>query len=205
MESWLAEGATEGSTLSEQAAEEPALSLFAFPAEDNFAGVKVSCVCTGIARVYACLVVPAHLPASMPMSPLFLQYPLSWASRVRAKSTPTHQWKVLIDAAAYVPTQPLDLSVVPADFVTVSFYKMFGYPTGLGALLIRTENVDLLRKVFWGGGSVSLAVAGDDFRVLQCEPTSRLEDGTVAFLDIIALKHGFAMLQSLGGMTAVQV
>lgn len=116
-----------------------------------------------------------------------------------------HQWKVLIDAAAYVPTQPLDLSVVPADFVTVSFYKMFGYPTGLGALLIRTENVELLRKVFWGGGSVSLAVAGDDFRVLQCEPTSRLEDGTVAFLDIIALKHGFGMLESLGGMGAVQV
>lgn len=133
------------------------------------------------------------------------QYPLSWASQVRAKSTPKHQWKVLIDAAAYVPTQPLDLSVVNADFVTVSFYKMFGYPTGLGALLIRTENVELLRKVFWGGGSVSLAVASDNFRVLQCEPTSRLEDGTVAFLDIISLRHGFSMLQSLGGMPAVQV
>ncbi len=82
---------------------------------------------------------------------------------------------------------------------------MFGYPTGLGALLIRTENVQLLRKVFWGGGSVSLAVAGDNFRVLQCEPTSRLEDGTVAFLDIISLKHGFTLLQSLGGMSAIQV
>ena len=48
-------------------------------------------------------------------------------------------------------------------------------------------------------------MAGDNFRVLQCEPTSRLEDGTVAFLDIIALKHGFSLLQSLGGMPAVQV
>ena len=52
-------------------------------------------------------------------------------------STPTHQWKVLLDAAAFVPTQPLDLRQYPADFVTISFYKIFGYPTGLGALLVR--------------------------------------------------------------------
>lgn len=30
---------------------------------------------------------------------------------------------VMIDAAAYVPTQPLDLSVVQADFVDLAFYK----------------------------------------------------------------------------------
>lgn len=156
-----------------QAAEggEKAYSLFAFPAEDNFAGVK---------------------------------YPLKWVQAIQAKSTDSHEWKVLVDAAAYVPTQPLDLSATPADFVSISFYKMFGYPTGLGALLIRTENVDLLKKVFWGGGSVSLAVARDNFHVLKCEPAERLEDGTVAFLDIIALRHGFELLKALGGMTSVQ-
>lgn len=52
-----------------------------------------------------------------------------------------------MDAAAYAPTQPLDLSTLQADFVDVAFYKMFGYPTGLGALLVRTEVVPLLRKV----------------------------------------------------------
>ncbi len=32
----------------------------------------------------------------------------------------------LLDAAAFVPTSPLDLSEVPADFTVLSFYKLFG-------------------------------------------------------------------------------
>ena len=52
-------------------------------------------------------------------------------------STETHRWRVLLDAAAFAPTQPLDLTAFPADFVAVSFYKMMGYPTGLGAMLVR--------------------------------------------------------------------
>lgn len=71
-------------------------------------------------------------------------------------STAAHKWKVLLDAAAFVPTQPLDLSVYPADFVSISFYKMLGFPTGLGALLVRTprhrrcQHLDrqLLRAMF---------------------------------------------------------
>ncbi|MCP4182612.1 MAG: aminotransferase class V-fold PLP-dependent enzyme, partial [Hyphomicrobiales bacterium] len=35
---------------------------------------------------------------------------------------------VLLDAAAYVPTSRLDLSVIKPEFVVISFYKMFGYP-----------------------------------------------------------------------------
>src|SRR4051794_1188804 len=38
-------------------------------------------------------------------------------------------WLVLLDAAAFVPSTRLDLSAVKPDFVAVSFYKMFGYPT----------------------------------------------------------------------------
>jgi selenocysteine lyase/cysteine desulfurase len=63
------------------------------------------------------------------------------AHGVQALSTATHKWKVLLDAAAFVPTRPLDLTATPADFVTVSFYKMLGYPTGLGALLVRLCSV----------------------------------------------------------------
>lgn len=44
---------------------------------------------------------------------------------------------MLLDAAAFVPTNRLNLAAVRADFVSVSFYKMFGYPTGVSALLIR--------------------------------------------------------------------
>jgi len=61
----------------------------------------------------------------------------------------------MLDAAAYVPTQPLDLSVVRPDFVSMSFYKIFGYPTGLGALIVSMEAAADLKKVrvaFWGVG-----------------------------------------------------
>jgi molybdenum cofactor sulfurtransferase len=46
--------------------------------------------------------------------------------------------------------------------------------------------------VFWGGGTVALATSSDHFHVLKCRPSDKLEDGTVSFLDIMALKHGEA-------------
>ena len=53
-------------------------------------------------------------------------------------------WHVLLDAAAFVPTNRLDLREVSPDFVAVSFYKMFGYPTGVGCLLIRNDAMRVL-------------------------------------------------------------
>jgi len=41
-------------------------------------------------------------------------------------------WYTVLDAASLVSTSPLDLSTCKPDFVTISFYKMFGFPTGLG-------------------------------------------------------------------------
>jgi hypothetical protein len=67
--------------------------------------------------------------------------------QVHAAASPSQRTLVLLDAAAYLPTHDLDLSTHPADFVAASFYKMFGYPTGLGVLVLRTEHVPLLNKV----------------------------------------------------------
>ena len=39
--------------------------------------------------------------------------------------------------------------------------------------------------------------------MLKCRPADKLEDGTVNFLDIIALRHGFDMFSRLGGITAI--
>lgn len=61
---------------------------------------------------------------------------------------------MLLDIAAYAPTHEVDLSKYPADFVVLSFYKMFGFPTGIGALLIRKDSSRILNKVYYGGGSV---------------------------------------------------
>ena len=72
-----------------------------------------------------------------------------------------------MDAAAFVPTNRLDLSKVKPDFVSLSFYKMFGFPTGLGALLIRNEHSSILNKFYWGGGTVSVASEKEHFCVFH--------------------------------------
>lgn len=58
-------------------------------------------------------------------------FPLRWIKQVQALSTPEKQWKVLLDAAAFVPKHRLNLTETPADYVCVSFYKLFGLPTGI--------------------------------------------------------------------------
>jgi aspartate aminotransferase-like enzyme len=67
--------------------------------------------------------------------------------QVQAKSDADNEYFVLLDSAAYAATHALDLSAVQPDFVTVSFYKLFGYPSGLGALLVRKQAAQRLRKV----------------------------------------------------------
>jgi molybdenum cofactor sulfurtransferase len=51
-----------------------------------------------------------------------VQHPLEWIDQAHS-----HGWDVLLDAAAYVPTNRLDLGRWHPDFVAASFYKMFGW------------------------------------------------------------------------------
>ena len=51
----------------------------------------------------------------------------------------------------------------PASFVVMSFYKMFGFPTGIGALLVRNDVAGLLKKTYFAGGSVVTASCETDF------------------------------------------
>jgi hypothetical protein len=106
--------------------------LFAYPAQSNFSGKK---------------------------------YPLQWISSVQkgqiewqttshySRSRSTHcqgRFYTVLDAASLVSTSALDLGNVKPDFVALSFYKMFGYPTGLGRShkhspnLLKTAYVDIV-------------------------------------------------------------
>ncbi|KAJ4835539.1 hypothetical protein Tsubulata_028426 [Turnera subulata] len=106
-------------------------------------------------------------------------------------------WLVLIDAAKGSTTQPPDLLKYPADFVVISFYKLFGYPTGLGALIVRNDAAKLLRKTYFSGGTVTASFADMDF-VKRREALEELfEDGTSSFLSIASIRHGFKILNSL--------
>lgn len=79
---------------------------------------------------------------------------------------PNCNWYVLLDAASYLSTSKLDLSVNQPDFVCLSFYKIFGYPTGLGALLVKNSSADVLnQKRYFGGGTVDIVLSNEDYHV----------------------------------------
>ena len=45
----------------------------------------------------------------------------------------------------------------------MSCYKIFGYPTGLGALLMRKDATAILERNYFGGGTVEACSAVSDF------------------------------------------
>ncbi|WP_082391180.1 aminotransferase class V-fold PLP-dependent enzyme [Jiulongibacter sediminis] len=104
---------------------------------------------------------------------------------------------VLLDAAAFTPSNLLDLKDVPADFVCISFYKMFGYPTGIGCLLVRKETCCKLQKDYFAGGTVKVASTYDQTYALH-QNHEKFEDGTINYNQIPALKIGLEYLESIG-------
>src|SRR5213075_2996322 len=81
-----------------------------------------------------------------------VQHPLEWIAQAQAKG-----WDVLLDAAAFTATNRLDLSRWKPDFVVQSFYKLFGYPTGVGCLLARKTALAKLRRPWFSGGTITLS------------------------------------------------
>ncbi|KAJ7356811.1 molybdenum cofactor sulfurase [Mycena albidolilacea] len=105
---------------------------------------------------------------------------------------------ILLDAAAYLATAVLDLGSVPLDlapdFIACSFYKIVGYPTGLGCLVVKRSSASFLqRSGYFGGGTIDAISVSPPFwsqprRSLIPGPLhERFEDGTLPFLNIIAL------------------
>lgn len=121
-----------------------------------------------------------------------VKHPLEWIELARGLG-----YDVLLDAAAYVPTNPLSLRRVKPDFMTVSFYKMFGFPTGVGALLARRATLDKLHRPWFGGGTVRFVSAQNKTRILYRDAAA-YEDGTLNFLSIAAVPAGLDFLASLG-------
>jgi molybdenum cofactor sulfurtransferase len=106
-------------------------------------------------------------------------------------------WDVLLDAAAFVSTNPLNLQSVKPDFVALSFYKMFGYPTGVGCLLVRDKALARLRRPWFAGGTVNFAtVQGRIHRLASGE--AGFEDGTLNYLSIPAVEIGLRQLEEIG-------
>ncbi|CAL9145333.1 unnamed protein product [Musa hybrid cultivar] len=147
-------------------------NLFAFPSECNFSGQKFSLDLVNYVKEGG-------------------GKPLTGSPRGRGC------WMVLIDGAKGCATEPPDLTRYPADFIVFSFYKIFGYPTGLGALVIRSEAAKILTKTYFSGGTVSASIADVDFIKRRDNIEQVLEDGTISFLAIASIRHGFKIINTL--------
>jgi selenocysteine lyase/cysteine desulfurase len=121
-----------------------------------------------------------------------VQHDLEWIARAQAQG-----WDVLLDAAAFVPTNRLDLSQWHPDFVSLSFYKIFGYPTGVGALIARREALRKLRRPWFAGGTITIAsVQGDGYYLRDDE--GGFEDGTIDYVNLPAVQIGLRHIARVG-------
>jgi hypothetical protein len=121
-----------------------------------------------------------------------VQHPLRWI-----QTSHDHVYDVLLDAAAYVPSNRLDLSVVKPDFVPISGYKVLGYPTGVVCLIALREALARLRLPWVAGRSVYMASVLADWHTLAADE-ARFEDGTPSFQQIPDLEFGLAWISRIG-------
>jgi len=121
-----------------------------------------------------------------------VQHPLSWIAQAQERG-----WDVLLDAAAFVPTNKLDLGAVRPDYVALSFYKMFGYPTGVGALIASHRALAKLDRPWFAGGTISVASVQADSHVLAAGAEA-FEDGTLNYTSLPAVDLGLELLDRVG-------
>lgn len=119
-----------------------ARSLFAFPAQSNFSGVR---------------------------------HPLDLVSAAHRWG-----WRILLDAASFLPSADLRLDRIYPDFVVLSVYKITGYPTGIGALVARRDALAELRRPWFAGGTVQWVSVSEGRHRLLTGPEA-FEDGTPPF------------------------
>ena len=134
-------------------------SLFAFPAQSNFSGVK---------------------------------HPLSLVSDAHRLG-----YRVLLDAAAFLPTSPISLRNVTPDYVVLSMYKLFGFPAGIGALVARRDALAELERPWFSGGTVDWVSTLHGTHRLRAGAEG-FEDGTPNFSGIAALAPGFDFIETVG-------
>ncbi|MGH8933295.1 MAG: aminotransferase class V-fold PLP-dependent enzyme [Egibacteraceae bacterium] len=134
-----------------------------------------------------------------------VQHSLDWVTEAQASG-----WDVLVDCAAFAPTNQLDLGRWHPDFASLSFYKIFGYPTGIGCLIARKSALAKLRRPWFAGGTVMCSsvkaadVPGAGF--LRTPGPAGYEDGTVNYLAIPAIDIGLRHIASVGmGMIHTRV
>lgn len=106
---------------------------------------------------------------------------------------------ILVDGAQLVPHNPVDVTELDVDFLTISGHKMLG-PTASGGLYGRRELLERMDP-FLGGGEMILEVYPEHSTFK--EPPLKFEAGTMNIAQEIGLAAAIDYLEDLG-MVAVR-
>ncbi|KAJ7189005.1 PLP-dependent transferase [Mycena filopes] len=103
-------------------------------------------------------------------------------------------YHTLLDAAALAATSTISLSDFPVDAMAVSFYKMFGFPTGVGALVVKRSFLTQLKRPWFAGGNVDVVQVPGSIVTRSPELHEQFEDGTINYLTLPAVTDGLRFL-----------
>ncbi|KIM25344.1 hypothetical protein M408DRAFT_331258 [Serendipita vermifera MAFF 305830] len=111
----------------------------------------------------------------------------------------------LLDGAALSSTSKISLNGASSstdhlngqvDALAISFYKLFGYPTGVGALVARKDFLRKLKKPWFSGGTVEVVMFPSGLTESKV-PWERFEEGTLNYASLAAIPAGLRMTQEL--------
>lgn len=124
-----------------------------------------------------------------------IRHELNWIQLAQERGA-----MVLCDAAALVPQSRLDCSVHRPDFIAISFYKIFGHPTGAGCLIAKRSSLRKLTPPSFAGGSVCYYSGpwSPTDRLLLRDDGKRFEVGTPNYASFHAIAQGFEFVSRLG-------
>lgn len=152
----------------------------------------------------------------------------SLVSKLRAQnhvdsSSQSSKWWILVDLAKAACTSSLHLRKMDPDFACLSFYKIFGEPTGLGCLLVKRSVLSMLSQsnpnlgqqqnhalaTYFGGGSVDVVLPRQNFVVPRGSKDREslglaLTHGTIHFRGIVSLHAGLNVLERMGNLNAIE-
>ena len=103
----------------------------------------------------------------------------------------------LCDVSSLLTTATLSLSKIKPSFLVFSFYKLFGFPTGLGCLLVKKEVEHMIQPDYFGGGNVVLV--DRSLTKFKKSLSDRLEHGTLNFQGILGLKGCYGYVDRVFG------
>lgn len=116
----------------------------------------------------------------------------AWMSLARQNG-----WDIGLDASALAPSTRISLRQQPVDFLVISVYKIIGYPTGVGALVVsKRARQTLLQRTTFAGGTVS-AVKPHDNQFILRDSHAAYEDGTINYLSLPAVAWGLEWVAPL--------